>query len=451
MNLKLKSPVKKNLIANFYGVGITVFNQIILVPFYLIYWGTELYGDWIVLTAITSFFNMTNFGLNTVTQNQFVIDYSKGDINKCIKLLINNYLIVSIVFLISIAGLLLYFFTFDITTSLGLNKTNSENAQYILFVLILFVFLGMYSGIWNAIYRATSLTSKSIFIDNTARLVEAIIIAIGLIIDLSMLSIVIIYTIPRIILIIYKYLDTKKIFTYKVHWKNYDFKLLKRTLIPSFSFMSFPLGNAIIFQGFTLIINKYFGANTLVLFNTTRTLSNFARTLLNTVQNSVVPEYAISFGKKDYNRMRELHRKAFWITFLGAIGTSTFLLLFGNIIYDLWTREKVEFNFYLMLSFLIVLIVRNTWDTSSVTLKATNQHTKLGLLYIIGASLSFGLALVLLAIFPKPSIAVYAQLVMDLVLMLYAIRQGLKLTRDTLSGLLNSVFNLFKITKNASK
>lgn len=50
------STISKNLIANIFGVGIQLINQVILIPLYLIYWPIDLYSDWIVITALSAFF-----------------------------------------------------------------------------------------------------------------------------------------------------------------------------------------------------------------------------------------------------------------------------------------------------------------------------------------------------------------------------------------------------------
>ena len=65
----MKNVILKNIAGNFYGVGVNLFSQIILVPFFINYWGIELYADWIALTAISSFFSMSDIGLNIVTSN----------------------------------------------------------------------------------------------------------------------------------------------------------------------------------------------------------------------------------------------------------------------------------------------------------------------------------------------------------------------------------------------
>ena len=212
--------------------------------------------------------------------------------------------------------------------------------------------------------------------------------------------------------------------------------------------MSFPLGNALIFQGFSLVVNKYFGAEILVLYNTTRTLTSFLTQLLGTILHSVWPEFSIAYGKKDYARMRELHRKAFVVATTAALVISIFLLIFGNHIYTIWTQGKVAFDFYLMLAFLIVLIFRNIWSTSSVALMATNTHSKIGILYVFCSILSIGLSIAFANYFNSIILIAYCLLLIELGLSYFALKNGLEITKDTWRGLFSSFKYIFDDYRN---
>lgn len=442
MMLKL-SAVKKNLLANFFGVGVQLFTQILLIPLFLIFWDINTYGDWIILTAISSFFAMSDIGLNSVTINRFVIKHTEGNIDECRSLLTNNYLLILTLFLFSIVGTLVYVRFFDISENLGLHIVTRDVASAVFILLICHIFLGMASAVLDAIYRTSSLNHKAVYIGNVVRLLEGLILVFSLIFQLQLIAMVLLYLVPRLISFFYKAIDTKKIFDYSFHFKNADWPLFKKVLGPSLTFMSFPIGNAIIFQGFSLVVNNYFGAQILVLYNTTRTLSSFVTQLLGAVLQAVWPEFSVAYGKKDYQRMRELHRKAFAVATTAALIISVLLLIFGNFIYTIWTQGKVLFDFSLMLAFLIVLIFRNIWSTSSVVLMATNKHSLLGILYVICAILSIGLSILLTKYYNSLTIVVYCLLLLELVLSFFAVKKGLEITKDHWCSLFSSFKWLF--------
>ena len=91
------SPIRKNFLANLFGIGVQLLYQIVLVPFYILYWGNNLYSDWIVLSAITVIFGMSDIGINSVIQNRFSIKYAEGNLSECNTLLSFNFIIISIV------------------------------------------------------------------------------------------------------------------------------------------------------------------------------------------------------------------------------------------------------------------------------------------------------------------------------------------------------------------
>jgi len=432
----LKTPIAKNLFANFYGVGINLFNQILLVPFYLTLWGVEKYSDWIVLTTVTSFFAMSDIGLNTVTSNRFSIKISEGDRNECSLLLTNNYVLLLIVASLSIIGITLFALTVDLVELFGLHVLSNSSARYVLIVLVIHVFMGMASGVINAVYRAFSLTSKSTYLDNTVRLAEGLILLLGLLLQMRIEVIVTLYLIPRLIVLIFKHYNTKKLYPYKFRLSEFQMSLLKKILLPSFTFMSFPVGNAIVLQGFTLIVNKYFDANSLVLFNTTRTMSNFVKSIMGTIATAVWPEFSIAFGKKNYSKMRKIHRFSLFSSTAAAVVVALFLLIFGNFIYTVWTQGQVIFDFNLMAAFLLVLIVNNVWYTSSVTLMATNNHSKLGVIYVSSTVFSLILAFVLIPIWHSLIATVFCLLIVDILLSFYSLKGALKLTKDSFSLIL---------------
>jgi O-antigen/teichoic acid export membrane protein len=435
VNVRL-SNVKKNLFANFFGIGVLLFSQVILVPVYLHFWGVEMYSDWIILTAISSFFAMSDVGLNSVTINRFVIKKEEGEINECQSLLINNFLLVIAAFTVSISGAIVYLIKFDVVSSLGLHVINRETASYTFIILIGYIFLGMASSVLDAIYRAYSFNHKAIHLGNIVRFAEGLVVLVALILNFSIILLAALFLIPRILIFVYKLIDIKKYFPYQLSFKSKDWKLFKELLYPSFTFMFFPIGNGIVFQGFSLLVNKYFGADSLVLYNSTRTLTSFLNQILSTVLQAVWPEFSIAYGKKDVQRMRELHRKAFAVATSGAIVLGLLLLLFGEIIFIIWTQRKIEFDFSLMLAFLVVLIFRSIWSTSSVALMATNRHSRIGILYIILAALSITTAVASTQFYYSLVVTVYCLLIIEIGLSLYALRQGLKITQDSFTGLI---------------
>lgn len=450
MSYKL-SAIKKNLVANFFGITVQLFTQIALVPLFLIYWDVDKYGDWILITAITSFFAMADVGLSSVTINQFVIKHAEGDLKTCKSLLTNNYILTFIVFILSVLLSVIYLFNFDITTSLGLRIISRATANILILLFILHVFLGIFGNVLDSIYRAHSLNHKAIYIGNIVRLLEGMILVLGLVFSFDLINLTFLYLLPRFLSLIYKILDSKKIYVYRFSLSDTNWILFKSVITPSLTFLAFPLGNAIIFQGLSIVVNKYFGTQALVLYNTTRTLTNFVTQILGAFLQAIWPDFSIAFGHKNFKRMRKLHRKAFVISCSSAILMSLFIVLFGRIIYTVWTQGRVTFDLHLLIAFLVVLIARNIWSTSSVILMATNKHSSIGVFYVIFASISMLLSAFFAAEFNSLILVVYSILLMELVLSFFAINKALAITKDNWQQFIFSFRHMYRYYRSVVK
>ncbi len=436
--MSMKSPVRKNMVASLFGVGINLLNQIVLVPFYIIYWGNELYSDWIVISSLTAIFSMSDVGLNNVIQNRFSIKYSEGNIKECNSLLSCNFFIVTVTFALFLLLALVYLFFVDITESMGIRVLNQRDAGLVFVLLLAKVFISMYSGIQNAIYRATHHADRAIYFDQITFFIVVILTFVFVITKVNVVLLCITICLPYIVLVAIKYFDSRKYFNHQISLLHFNWPLVREMIIPSATFMSFPLGNSIILQGFTLVVNKFFGADEVVLYNTSRTMCNFIKTLLGTIQSSVWPEYSIAYGQKNFNRMRSLHKKSLHVSVFFSIIIGLFIILFGPFIYDLWLHGEVSFNYPLMTGFVIALIIESAWISSSVTVMATNNHTRLGLSYMIISSVCLVGAIFILHLVRILSMVTIPLIMIQLVMVAIAFHESMRLTQDKIS-------NLFKL------
>src|SRR5277367_4476438 len=71
------NPLMRRLLAAFgansFGRITTTLIQIVSVPVFLSHWGAGLYGEWILLNAIPSYFSMSDLGFGTVAGNEMTM------------------------------------------------------------------------------------------------------------------------------------------------------------------------------------------------------------------------------------------------------------------------------------------------------------------------------------------------------------------------------------------
>lgn len=419
---KFNSPLVKNLFANFCSLGIALLSQIVLVPFYIYYWGNDLYSDWIVLSALTAFFGMTDVGLNTVIHNRFAIQKAKGEMEECNSLIVNNFVIVGVIFTICIILSTAYILLFDLNSQMSIHQLSRSSANWVFILLMCQVFLRMFGGIENSIFRAVHKAHVAIYIDQIANLAIVVLTFISVYMGISMPVMCFLLCCPNIITLLVKHWLSKRIYVYKFSLNYVDLGLVKRLLLPSISFLSIPLSNAIVLQGFTLVVNKFFGADATVIYNTTRTMCNFIKQVLNQINYSASPEYSIAYGKSDFRRMLSLYKKAFIMSMTAMSSIIVLLLAFGPLIFDVWTHNQIVFDYPLMISFLIVTLIETIWMPSREVVISTNNHMRMCYVFLGTSVVSIALATILsLLDFSLPSIT-YTQIFIHLITGLVTIK-----------------------------
>lgn len=447
----LSSPVRKNLLVSGFGLIIQILNQLLLVPLYLMVWDVNYYGDWILLTSLSSIFAMTDAGLSSVTQNQFAIEYPKGNNKICNSLLLNNLILIICVATICIVGCVFFIVEFDCISILKLHVVDTKTAGIVLLATVTSVFVKMMGNVYDSIYRANSKLYIAITITQVNVLLNVIVIVCSLFLFHSMIYVALFVLIVDFSVLVYRALRTRNLFEFSFNLKYLDMGLFKKLLLPSLSFMSFPISNAIIYQGFTFLVNKYFGAASMVEYNTIRTLTSFVKKVVSMIQTSVWPEYSLAYGKNDTMRMRDLHRKAFSLSFPITIFSCICILVGGKYIYEVWTAGKIVFNYSLVFSFCLLLIARNVWTTSSVALLATNKHVRYSTYYLIGSIFSLVISVLLEQKVHYLEMFVYSQLFIDIFLCSYVLNKAMVLTKDHLSDFFYSpiklLFNKARIIK----
>ena len=78
----LKEIIIKNFITESGRQGITVLQQLLLVPLFISFWNVDTYADWIIISVIPTYLLLANFGLVTYGGNLVCIEYNKNKKNE---------------------------------------------------------------------------------------------------------------------------------------------------------------------------------------------------------------------------------------------------------------------------------------------------------------------------------------------------------------------------------
>jgi len=425
--MSIYKSIAKNYAANVFGMGVNFLNQIAMVPLFISLWGVDKYADWILISALSSFFSMTNMGLNQATNNEFVIKYQHKDYVTCAKLLINSFL-----FILAVGGLFILVVviaSFTIGFKNILNTTVfTEKETSIVFILLLYnVFAKMYGGVYNGIFNANKNAHLCNMIDNAVRMSELIVLFLGILLQINIIVVIIVYSVPVLIAIFYRHHHSQQWFEISFHFQYLDWSTFKTLIKPSLAFMLVPFGFAVTNQGMVFVVNALLGSTVLVAFTTTRTLVNFLKSLMNLLGNSIYPEISSAYGRNDKKMIKKVYYRSFAITIFTSLAAIIVLLFAGKTIYLMWTKHAVIFNNTFFNGMLIVLFVSCLWGLSSVILLATNKHGSFTLVFLITQIAGIILSYLCLEIYPYIALIPVALFVPELALLLFTLAKVDKL------------------------
>ncbi len=371
-----------NIISLLIRTGFILF----LIPFYISNLGEELYSDWIILYTLPALFELTNFGINQAVNNTFSISYNKNE--EMSEKIITHGLYFTI-FIGLIISTLIYF-SWDwigLFDFLNIVIVDLNDSKLIVYFLTLKVFLDMIRGILCSYLFANNLNHFIIYINTFQYIIESLIIIIFLFLGKSLVLISSYLLIPPLLSCMLLLFINRTRFKYYFDF-DFNFKYLRILLKPSYSFSLLTISEYILNQGFLIVLKKYFLSESLIIFNSAKTLTNYIKQIQGLISTSVFPVFNVYYGKNKLKELYSLYFKSRNITFIVTAIICFFLYIFGKFIWSIWLSNSIDFDSTLFTILLIVQLIGSIWIISSNLIISTNKHFVYSQLYLISAVLS---------------------------------------------------------------
>lgn len=442
--MALKKRILGSLGANLVNQALNFFIQIASVPIFLKSWGIETYGEWLLLSTIPAYLLLSDLGFCNIASNEMTIYVAENKKEKAIEVLQTTC-----VFLVFIAAVMLAIvLVIDqlFLDRLSFFKTiNINEIRIIIYGFLTIVVIGLQYGLISAGYRCDGNNNIPIWINNAFRILEFIVLVILLKNDYGPVSVVISLVTIRLINYIF---STYILFIYSP-WINFGIKYfkfarIKEMLIPSISYMSIPIGSIMKNQGLIMIVGIYLPTPLIVMFSTTRTLTNSCTQLMGIINYSLWPEYSIAYGKKNIALLSRLHTLScsatFWISFCGV----AFLSIFGVQIIKIWTLNQVNVDKFFFIIMLVIVLINSLWYSSSALLGATNNYQKISIINLFSVALSIVLSLIMIRSFALTGIGV-ALLVSEILMVYFVIRESLNLLNENAMNFFTDILQPLKL------
>lgn len=427
--------------ANLLGQGSTIFIQIVSVPLLISYWTVEIYGVWVTLNAIPSYFAISDLGFGSAAANSMTMELAKGNKNKVVEIFQTVWCFACIVSILVLSAAI--YIVFNIHIQGWLNITQKiDNIDGIILVLIIYSLSVLQGNVIQAGFKCNGYYPLGVNILNIVRLTEwcAVLLIIPLGADIFKTAMVM--TVVRIAGVIFLYDRLQKINPWlPIGFSNFNSNILKKLAFPAITFLGLPLGNAINNQGVLLVIANHIGPTAVASFSALRTLCRLSFSSMNVIRFSAWPEISKAYGSGNLELARLLHRRCCQLSFWIVLSIVIILSFVGQPLFIFWTKGNLEFQadvFYIMLT---LMITNTLWFSSSVVHTATNQHQRMTLIYVFLVSLSVMITSFFISDYGLISAAI-SLLFIDLIMVLYVFYGSVKILDETINALVRYIFSI---------
>jgi O-antigen/teichoic acid export membrane protein len=376
-----RSRVAFGVVAQLSSQLVTVITQLASLPLFLMCWNAELYGQWLVISAIPIYLSVSDIGILNAAANMMSIHRARGEGHELKMVFRATLFVVAIIvpLIALLAGAVLMIFQFG----MSLDQTQA------LFALILASLLSVASNLFDATYRPFGKYPKVIVLLAMARLIEWAGSIVGAFTGGNLRSAAAGYLAGRILAFVLLYAFSR----YDVPEVEWNLKGIERRRVAHLvrtgaGFVSFTVGSLLTLQGMVILVGTALGGTAVAIFASSRTLTRLVAQIAVMSGKAMAPEISALHGANRHSHAHKLSRQMVWIamsiTILGALA----LERFGPGIWRIWSRGRLVFERDIFSILLLAAISTAFWQIQSVRLTATNRHQVLATVFLIVSALS---------------------------------------------------------------
>ena len=453
MDASVTRRVLHGLGANALGQLVTVIVQLAGVPILLHAWGPQLYGEWLILSAVPAYLAMTDLGFSQSAGNDMTARAARGDRSGALAVFQS---LAVLVYSVAAVGLLLsgaLLWGLPLERWLHFQALDAHAARWVLWLLAAQVFAALPNGVNDAGFRASGDYALHVGLDSTVRLFQFSGIWIAALLGGGPVAAAAVFFGIRVIATV----ALATLLCHRHRWLRFGMihvrgDELRRLVAPAMANTAMPLAQSLNIQGMVLVVGAILGPLSVVVFSTLRTLTRLVIQIAMVISHAVEPEMAVAYGVDDRSLLRTLFENAFRSGFWSAMGSSLALALVGKFVLLFWTQGKVSMQSVLFAWLLASACSYVVWSNARILLQAANRHLRVAAWYIAVSILAVTVASALLFWTRQLAFAGLVLFVADVVMVIYSVHAAGQLINQRLSKCLKHAINpvpIYRSTRDA--
>lgn len=370
--------ILKTLGALIAGHGIQTLSQLLVPPAFIVAYGVQGYGEWLAVSAAVGYLSTLDFGLQTYVLNELTLLYNRNEMEQFHKV---QSVGLWLMLLFVGAGLILAAsaFVFPLADMLRISDPQLGLAS-IVFCLALQVLVTIPLGQIMGIYRTFGQAHRGVMWGNLYRIL-LLVVTIGLaalrapfwlIAAAQVLCVLVILA----SVVIFLRWSKPEVCPRLDYW---DSRLARKILKPSAFFGLFMVNNFLLYQAPVLMLQRFVGAQAVVVFSVARTLFSFVRQGTALVQQGIAPELTRLNGQGERTKLVRIYLLFEGVVLATVLIVNTGLLLAGPLLLQFWLKRPDLFDLTVFVPLMLVSVILSVKEYKVHFQCATNQHIRTGL------------------------------------------------------------------------
>lgn len=408
-----KLRILRGIGANAYDKGVIAVSQLVLVSLLAQRWGLELYGAWVLLATVPTFFGISDLGLATAAGTEMTILVSRGERERAVRTFQSAWLMTILssgaMIALALAG------TWLAPDALFPHAPGlaAPQARLALSLLLVYGIVALQGSILNAGFRCSGLfASGALWAANIVLLETAGVVAVVLLGGSPVAAAATLLGCRSAGLTVQALSLGRRVPWLALGLGSATLAEARRLIGPGLSIVALTLGQAAVLHGTVLALGAAAGAATVPVFTAVRTLTRIGLQATQLAVHAIMPEFSVAVARGDRRGQALMLAATLACAGVLLVPFALVLTVAGPAIVRLWTGGVIHPPAALMSVMAATVILGGVWNVVSNLILAMNEHARFTypflLLAAVTVPLSYALSLAL-----GPTGAGVALLLMD--------------------------------------
>ncbi len=380
----IRGRLLKGIGAQGFSQMVQVFIRLAEVPLLLSFWGTQLYGEWLMLSAIPIYLSIGDGGFAGAACRDMTMQSGEGNRKRTLAVFQSTWvllIVISIVICLLAIGFV-QFVPFE--NWLGFSNMNDVEIESVFLLLVAHVLVGFQGGLLNGGFWVAGRYPIGMYLIAITQLAEFVGLVVAVALGGGPVHAACGYLVGRLLGTGLMWFGQRRV----SQWLMYGFthaslREIKRLSIPAFASLAFPLGNALNIQGMRLVVGITLGPSAVAVFVPLRTLSRLAMQPANIISRLIEPELAMAYGAGDNSLFQDVFTRSCQLALWGCLAACFIIGPGANWIFPIWTGGSITMHWPVYLVLLSAVLINSIWQTAMMVPYAINRHDRIAVSYAL--------------------------------------------------------------------